>query len=224
MANRGIGNSLEVRKKLSYDHELITTCYHEAGHTISSLLNFSIVSSVGTEISKDKRSGKDLGFTNFECVLEVDVVKNKELLNKLLISEIHINYAGLAAEKIFYKDICGTDKLPMVLKHGSYMDRDRVSDIIKKYDLAPPGKKRHLYKKKLFLESQKAIENFWDDVKLVARNLFNRKKIYYSDLQQILVKKSRNKIFWKQRFKDISIIFEASKTNDEAFIIDILKN
>lgn len=224
MANRGMGSLSEIRKKLSYDHELIATCYHEAGHTIGGLLNFFLISSVGIEVSRDKRSNKDLGYTHFEAVLDMDFVKNKDLNYKLIIAEIYINYAGLAAEKIFYKDTCGTDKLPMVLKFGSYIDRNKVAELIKKYNLAPPGKKRHLFKKKLFNETQKSLELYWGDVKLVSHALFNKRTLYYSDLKEILIKKSKNRMFWKKHLKNIDTIFDSANVNDERFIYTTINN
>lgn len=224
MVNRGLGSISEIRKKLSYNHEYIATCYHEAGHTISGLLNYLVISAVGIEMPRDKRSSKDAGYTHFDYVLDPEDVKNSELSRKLLLSEIQINYAGLAAEKIFYKEICGTDKLPMVLKFGSYLDRDRVAEIIKKYDLAPPGKKRHLYKKKLFNETQRSLEEYWGDVKLISHALFARRKLYYSDLKELLIKKSSKRAFWKKQFKSIEVLFEAAKANDEKFIHDTIYN
>lgn len=222
MVNKGMGSLTDIRRKLSYDHELIATCYHESGHTISGLLNYMMIGSVGIEITKDKRKHKDLGYTNFETALDFEQVLNKDLAQNLIISEIHINYAGLAAEKIFYKDLAGTDKLPMVLKHGSYMDRDSASDLIKKNNLAPAGKKRHLYKKRLFTQSKRSLENYWSDVKLISHALFDKRKLYFIDLKNILQRKSENKAFWKQQFKDIDVVFEAAKNNDEDLVFKIL--
>lgn len=227
MVNNGIGSLMDVRKKLSYDYELIATAHHEAGHTVAGLLNFMMVLDVGLEITKDKRLKKDLGYTNFETVLDCDSVNDSNLKQFLIISEISINNAGLAAEKIFYKDICGTDQLPMVLKSGSWHDRSQISELVKKYNLAPPGKKRYSYKKKLFTKTRKLLELYWDDVKLIAHGLFNRRKLYFADLKALLTKKSINKDFWKEQFKSIETIFASIKASlevDEAYIYSYLKN
>lgn len=224
MANRGIGSSSDIRKKLSYNHELIMTSVHESGHTISSLLNGFLVSSVGIDIAKDRRSNKDAGYTYFDSILDVEIIEDPTLISKLLISEIHINYAGLAAEKIFYKEICGTDKLPMYLKYGTYVDRQRASEIVKKNNLAPPGVKRHLFKNKLFNQCKKALENHWSDVKLISHALFSRKKLLYADLKEILIKKSVNKAFWKQQLKNIEMVFEAAKLNNAEHVYKTINN
>lgn len=224
MVKCGAASLMEVRKKVSFDHELISTCYHEAGHTLSGLLHFMKISDVGVETTQDKRIKKDLGYTNFEAVLDCDEVINSNLSHSLLISELYINYAGLAAEKIFYKDVCGIDRLPMTLKYGSWMDRSRAAEIVKKYNLAPPGKKRYYYKHKMFIKTQNLLREYWDDIKLISHNLFNKKKLYFEDLRKILSTKSSKKKFWKNQFKQIDAIFEASKINDESFILSIISN
>lgn len=222
MANKGIGSTSDIRKKLSFDYELITTCYHEAGHTISGILNYFMISEVGIEITKEGKKTIDAGYTNFFPPLEFEEINDENLFNIFLISEIQMNYAGLAAEKLFYKELCGTDQLPMFLKYGSYADRDRVAELIKKYNLAPPGKKRHSLKKKLFNESRWALEDYWPDVKLVSHTLFSKRKLYWDDIKNLLMRKSTNKTFWKKRFKDIDCIFEAAKTDDEHLVHSIL--
>src|SRR5574339_460119 len=103
----------DTMRKLSYDHEYIATCYHEAGHTISGLLNFLRISDVGIEMSPNKRKDADLGYTHYDCGLDFLEVEDEELVHNLIMNEINISYAGLAAEKLLYKDLCGTDKIPM---------------------------------------------------------------------------------------------------------------
>lgn len=217
MVNRGIGSASDIRKKLSFNHELILTCYHEAGHTIAGLLNYLIISSVGIELS-DKKKTTDSGYTHFDYILDPEQTISYELNYKLLMSELKLNYGGLAAETIFYKDFCGSDKLPMVLKFGSYVDRDRVAEIIVKNNLAPPGKKRYAFKKKVFEQTRRALEDNWTDVKLVSHALFAKRKLYYTDLKELLLKKSDNKQFWKDQFKIIEILADASKLNDEEIV------
>lgn len=223
MVNKGMGSPTDIRKKLSYDHELIATCYHEAGHAVSALYHLMHVSAVGTDIVVDKRTQKDLGYTSFDSSLEYETVANEELLYTFVISEIYINYAGLAAEKSFYKDICGTDKLPMVLKRGSGSDSEHVATLIKKFNLAPPGKKRYAFKKKAFNKARQSLMLYWDDVKLIAHALFKTKKLYWDDLKSLLTRKSKNKVFWKKQIKDIELVFEAAKINDQKFIHSVYK-
>lgn len=211
------------KDKLSHQFELIVTCFHESGHTITGLLNFIKISVVGVEVTEKIIPDKDLGYTDFIIVCDSETTADKNLINYLLEAEILTNYGGFAAEKNFYKDICGTDKIPMIIRHGSYLDRDRVAEIIKKYNLAPPGKKRHSFKQKLFHKTQLLLEDFWADVKLIARTLFNRRRLNYEDLKKILIKKSENKVFWKQRFKDIELLFNSSDLSED-YIYNIIAN
>lgn len=204
-------NSKNNSNELHYQFEVIATAHHEAGHTISGLLNFMMIPSVSIEVTKKRKFNADLGFTHFQCIFEsYDAIQDNELFLMLLMAEIEINYAGLAAEKILYKNLCGSSQLPMVLKHGSKEDRDNISNIIKKYNLAPAGAKRFLFKRKALQKSLKALEVMWDDIQLVSHALYKKRKLYHDDLKELLTKKSINKKFWKEQFKKISILFESS--------------
>lgn len=215
----------DTMRKLSYDHEYIATCYHEAGHTITGLLNFLRISAVGIEMSRNKQTKTaDLGYTHYDCGLDFLEVKDQELAHALIMGEINISYAGLAAEKLLYKDLCGTDKIPMALKRGSVLDRDSASELIRKYELAPAGKKRHLFKKKVFSAVQKELAEYWPDVKLVAKALFKKRRLSYNDLKQILTRKSPHKIFWKNRFKDISFLVDSLEAPTEKAYKSYIKN
>lgn len=221
MANKGIGSPNNIRKKYSYYHELITTCYHEAGHTISSICNFMPVSDVGVDIVIDKRTQKDFGYTNYDSALEYEKVTYEGLLHYFVISEISILYAGLAADQIFYKETYGIDKLPKVLSQGYGSDTENIHAIVVKYNLAPPGKARYAFKKKLLNKTRKLLSPHWDDVKLLAHTLFRVKKLYWNDLKLLLTTKSKNKSFWKKQFKDIELVLEAGRKNDQKFISSV---
>ena len=88
----------------------------------------------------------------------------------------------------------------MYLRDGSYYDTFMASSIMKKYNVANPGKDRYAYKKRLINYTSKNLKEHWDAVTLVARFLFNKKKITYSKLKSLLTKKSKNKEFWKDKF------------------------
>jgi hypothetical protein len=210
--------------KLAIEFQVITTAFHEAGHTIAALLSFTKVSAVAVEIDHKKKSfGQDLGYTHYEPAVGPEDVEDSQFQTNLVFSEICINYAGLAAEKLFYKEICGTDNLPMFVKHGSYQDRNVASSLIKKYNLAPPGKKRYGFKKKMFSQTQRLLFKHWGDVKLVAHALFQRKKLYHQDLKDLLSKKSINKKFWKEQFKKIAVLFESNEELHERDIKKLMK-
>lgn len=195
------------KKRLSHEFEIITTAFHEAGHVISGLLNMLKVQSVGIDAKIDRDKNKDLGYTNFLIAADFQCVEDADLFNELLIREIYVNYAGLAAEKLFYKDTCGTYNIPMIIKVGSYMDRDRCSELISTYNLAPPGKKRFLFKKKALSYSMRQLEESWSDVKLVAHALFRKKRLSYDQLKSLLIRKSEYKEFWKLHFKKINTLY-----------------
>jgi len=206
--------------KLAIEFQAITTAFHEAGHTIAALLNYSEVSAVAVEIDHNKKLGEDLGYTHYDPAISSEDIEDSHFQINLVLAEICINYAGLAAEKLFYKEICGTDQLPMFVKHGSYQDRNVASSLIKKYNLAAPGKKRYAFKKKIFSQTQRTLFLYWGDVKLIAHALFERKKLYHQDLKELLSKKSINKKYWKEQFKKITILFD---TNEELHERDIKK-
>lgn len=218
MANNGVGSPTDIRKKLTYYHELITTCYHEAGHVISALRNFMQVSDVGVDIVIDKRTQKDLGYTNYDSAIDYEKVTHEGLLEKFVISEIYILNGGLAAEQLFYQDIFGMEKLPKVLGRGYGSDTENIHELITKYNLAAPGKARYAFKKKLLKETRQLLIPYWDDVKLVSQALFKSKKLYWDDLKSLLTRKSKNKVFWKKQIKDIELLLEAGHKNDQKFI------
>lgn len=203
-------------QKRSQDYELISTAYHEAGHTIAGLLYFLKIPSVSVNYTAKSVEG----FTHYEVCDQT--VQDNKIKNHLLMSEIYISYAGLVAEQIHYKDICGADKLPMILKEGSSPDILAAADLIAKNNLAAPGKKRHAFKKQIFKKLTIDLKEHWDAVKLIAHALYKRKKLYEEDLIEILTKKSKNKVFWKNRFKEIDLLVESGKTLDEKDIRFIL--
>ncbi len=211
------------RSKLATEFAIITTAFHEAGHALAVLLNFGYVHFAALYVNKMITPNADLGKADYDGAADLDIVQDSELLNRLLMADIAIYQAGLAAEKLFYKDISGIEQLPYVLKKGSYIDFGYVSDIIKKYNLAPPGKKRYAFKKKTFRQTQKLLSNNWGDVKLIAHLLFAKKKIYFEDLKQLLTKKSPKKKFWKEQFKSIEMLHNAPEELPEAQLKKLFK-
>ncbi|HWZ23099.1 MAG TPA: hypothetical protein VNW06_10625 [Cytophagaceae bacterium] len=212
--NKASGNVI----KLSKNHELITTSFHEAGHALCGLLFYMEIPSVVVKTSKVHVSG----YTHYNMINDLNI-KDLDIWAYLLFSEIYISYAGLAAEKIFYKDISGSDKFPMVLKDGSSPDILDASKIIKKFNLASPGKKRNALKKKLFNKITRILKDNWDDLKLIAHTLFKCRKLYHNDIKKLLTKKSKNKVYWKQQFKDINYLFNAPQPLDDKDIGYILR-
>lgn len=199
MPNYTIDSIKDIRKKVTHIHESISTAFHEAGHAIYGLLHFVKIETV--YIFQDKKTKRICGVTNFyNPFYNID---NYHMLQKSAKIVACLNYAGLVAEKYHFKNISGSDKFPLFWKNGSSNDTLAAITLIKRYNLAPPGRKRYLFKKKLIKETYNELREHWNSVTLIAHELFKRKKLYYSDLERLLIKESDNKKFWKKQFKNI---------------------
>lgn len=204
--------------KNSYDYELIAITYHEAGHAIMATLN--VMQAIRIKINKKT----DLsGYTDW-ISLDESKFKDKTLIKILATYQVEINYAGLIAEQIYYKDICGSNKIPQALKYGSESDRSSASNIIKKYDLAPPGKGRKLLKDKIQKNIKKVLTENWDAIKLVAHFLYKNKEMSHQELKNILLNKTNNKLLWKQRFDLIELFYNSKNELKESDYQIILNN
>ena len=206
------GTIFDIRKKISRTHEMISTSYHESGHAVYSLLYGLRVSSVC--IFENKKNNRIEGFCYYETP-NLLKIQDINLLYSLLNYEIGIKYAGLTAERYFFKIISGSDKFPIFLRDGSSDDTLSAAAIIRQYNVAPPGKKRYEFKKKKIKQVLQDLTNYWDDVTLLAHALFSKKKISFSDIKKLFLKKSPNKKFWKNKFKDIANVFEKNLSLDE---------
>lgn len=193
----------DIRKKVTKTYELISTSYHEAGHTICALLSSMKVNSVC--VFEHKKLKRIHGFTQYESP---DLDPNHLFFDILLEQEISMSYAGLLAEKYHFKSISGSDQIPMFIKEGSSNDLFSIRKVIQKYNPVPPGKKRYSYKQKIAKKTLDILIEHWDAVDLVAHSLFGHKKISYQDLRELLTKKSKNRKFWKEQFKIISQIYD----------------
>lgn len=209
----GAGTLENIRRKFARTHELIFVSYHEAGHAVYGLLHTMMIGPV--YVFESKREKRIWGMTHFESILDTKDITNPDLISERLHSEICMQYAGLTAEKYHYKTMSGSDKFPMNLKYGSESDTSAAAVLIKQFNLAPPGRKRYAYKKKLIKETLCELQDNWDDVTLVAHALFNKKRLGFSELQDLLTKKSKNKSFWKEQFKTINYIFDNRDALDE---------
>lgn len=213
MANNGTGTIDQVRKKVTYTHELISTSYHEAGHAVYALLHFMKVPLV--YVYENKKYKRIDGFCLYESFRELHEITDEALLTQRLNSEICIKYAGLTAEKYHFKNISGSDKFPMVLRDGSSNDTLSAAGLIKQYNLAPPGRKRYSYKKTLIKETLSELRQHWDAVTLVSHGLFQKKRLSYEDIKKLLTRKTKDKEFWKNQFKLIDYIFDNMDALDE---------
>jgi len=206
---------MNVVKKQAHDYELIAMSWHEAAHTICGLYNFTKIYNV--HVMSDKHTN---GNTLYE-ICDPDNIENKLLAKILLIFEVQTLYAGLVGEKLYYKEICGSDNFPMHLRIGSSNDIQDAARIIHKYNLANPGKARFLFKKQVQNDTKNILTEYWDDIRLVAHVLYKNKELEYDELKYFLTRKSINKEFWRDRFKYIKLIYGGNEL-DEKYLKDII--
>jgi hypothetical protein len=216
----GTGSIAEIRKKVTKTHEFISTSYHEAGHAIYALLHLMRVSSVS--VFEDKKLKRIHGNTYYDYPSDLDEIQDPDLLSILVRAEVGISYAGLIAEKSLFRSISGSRQTPMFISDGSSEDNKSARLIIKKYNLAPPGAKRSVYKRKLMREVQQELHTHWDAISVVSHALFKHHKLSFDDLRELLIKRSRNKKFWKEQFKKISYFYDNNQTLDEKDLKSIL--
>jgi hypothetical protein len=192
-------------KKQSADYNLIATAFHEASHTIAGLLNYFIVNKVYISLDKEE---EEVSVGDAETNYHSIVISDDEYFRQyMLISELQMIYAGLIGEKIYYKDICGSSKFPMHLRIGSYVDIANASDMIRKNNLAAPGKNTSVLKKKIQKDVEELLIDNWEAVKMVAHSLYQKRKLSFDELKYILTRKTNNKEFWKKRISEIKFIY-----------------
>ncbi len=220
MANRtdSINISKNIAKNnIAFTHNLISTSYHEAGHTIYGLLHLAKIESVRVfPYGKNKVHG----FTNFDFFTAEDMSDSK-LINYAVISEICLMYAGLTAEKYHFKTISGSDKFPLFLKDGSSDDTKKAAKLIKQYEFARPGKQRYRFKKNLIAKTLEELKNNWEAVNCIAHGLFQKKQLFHDDLKNLLCG-GKNKKFWREQFKSIDHIYDNFGSIDEKYMRLIL--
>ncbi len=215
-----MGNSIvDVRKNFHKTHDLIFTIYHEAGHIVYGLLY--IINILGVSVEENKKTKRVDGLTEYHPWLLTDLEDSK-LFNDRLHAEICFHYAGLISEKIYFKLISGSNKLPAYLKEGSSTDFSNATALFEKFQLLDSGKPRLEYKKNLMKEISDELLNHWDAVMLVAHGLYKKKKYSFNDLKLLLTKKSKNKKFWKNKFKIHEQLYENIDKLDENQIKTIL--
>lgn len=184
-------------------YDMILTSIHESAHVIYALLHGMHVESV--QIFEHKKLKRINGYTVY-VAFDTSKVEDPALINILLMAEIGVKYAGLTAEKYHFKITSGSNAFPAYLKDGSSSDTLEAAEIIKTFNLAPPGKKRFAYKNKMISKTYKKVQEYWDDITLLSHVLFKQKKLNFADIKNILIKKSKNKKFWKAHFKNIEVM------------------
>jgi hypothetical protein len=206
-------------EKQSLDYETIALAWHEAGHTVAGLLNYAKVTNVCfSNITKPGGPDGDTYYTMYYNRF----VEDEDLARVLLIFELQIVYAGLIAEKTYYKNICGSEKFPAHLKSGSREDIEEGSRIIRKNKLIKSGRQTFLFKKQIQKDVEMLLKEYWDAVSIVAHALYHKKRLSYLELKSLLTRKAKDKEFWKEHFKKLNIIHNDKRTVSEYVVKDIL--
>lgn len=211
-----IGN---IRKKFHETHELISTAYHEAGHAVYGLLHYINIGPV--LVFEDRKSKRIHGFTHYDPAI-LSEIQDVILFNDRLYSEIGLSYSGLVAEKRHFKMMSGSDKFPMFLREGSSHDFSEAASLFEKYNLSEPGRKRYNHKQKIIKTIDRELQKHWNAVTLIAHSLFKKKKISALEIKELLIKKSHDKDFWKQKFKIHEQLYNNSESLDEKDIKSIM--
>jgi len=195
-----VSSSVEnISKQINHLYEIISTNFHEAGHTICGLLNFVKIESVSVSLnSKNYIEGS----TNYCCLQP-----NDSSLKNFVTSEVSLKYAGTIAEKIHFKMISGSDKFPSCLKAGSSDDVATAAKLMAKFNLAPSGKERIELKKSLQNKVEQDLIFYWEDVVLIAQALYRDKALSYLEIKKILLSQSPKNLFWTQRLQEIEDIY-----------------
>jgi hypothetical protein len=210
----------EIRKKVTTTYELISTAHHEASHAVFAFLHFMPASLVS--IYENKQFKRIDGLTIWGYSDDFSHIKDSDLLKRLIKAEIGILYAGLIAEKILFKQISGCDQVPFFIKQGSSDDNKAAAKLVKDHNLAPAGRKRWDYKQKICREVATELNDNWDAVSVIAHALFKNRRLDYKEMQELLTKKTKDKKFWRARFKQINSFFDNINSLDENFLMIIL--
>ncbi len=201
-------------KRASENYFRIAITYHEASHAICGLFNFLRMYHIYV-------MRKEEGNALYETY-DLDLIEDELLVKIIAIYEVQTLYAGLIGEQIYYKEICGSDKFPMHLKSGSSSDMQKASKLIKKYNLALPGKARSIFRSQIKNDANVLLQEYWEDIKLLAHALYQYQEMKLEDIKYVLTRRSDNKEFWKNRFKEINHIYSERKNLKESEIKDIL--
>jgi hypothetical protein len=205
-----------VVRKQSDDYFFIATNFHEASHAIIGLHNYLQVYNVNILLPAIKE-----GTTDF-FIFDTDKIKDEELKQIFLLFELQTIYGGLIGEKLYYKDITGSDKFPFHLKSGSASDIYQAATLIRKHNLSKPGKNTFLLKKRIQNDVEELLLEHWDAVKVIAHALYKKKKLNFLELKKLLTTKTNHNEFWKDRFKKIKIIYNDNNIPADYVVKDMV--
>jgi hypothetical protein len=200
-----------VRKKVTLTHDFVTCSHHEAGHVVYGLLHFMMIYSAYVFMHKQHKRVE--GYTQYYSPYFTEI-QDPTLLSERVRAEIGLSYAGMMAEKYQNKLYSGIDDFPACI-YGYGEDQREAHDLIVKHNMAPPGRKRYNYKKKMMRQVSRELQEHWDAVTIVAHAMFRKKRLSYDKLRTLLTTKTDNKEFWKERFRAISHYYDNEKSLTE---------
>lgn len=92
-------------------------------------------------------------------------------------------------------------------------DMSEAAKIIDKNNIVESGQARYLFKKKVFSNVTKELDVHWEDITLLSHLLYKKKSLEYKDIKNCLIKKSKDKKFWKEKFRIIELIHNQNGVN-----------
>lgn len=199
-----------ISKKQSDDYGKIAAAYHESSHCLVGLANVIYIENC--IINQDNGGSTDY------VVYDIADCKDEGLKKIILASEASMIFAGLLGERIYYQDITGSHKFPNHLKMGSSIDNGMASDLIRKNNLAAPGKETADLKKKLKQGAENLLKEHWSSVKSIAHALYKRSFLSFDELKYILTRHPEDGRFWKEKMKQIMLVHNENNQLSEETI------
>jgi hypothetical protein len=190
-------------KKQSLDYVKIAASYHEAAHAFIAAYNHMKVLEINITNLK-------YGYVHY-LPYEISYI---DFLDKIIIFELQMLYAGLISEKIYYKDMCGSNIFPAHL-YGAYDDTKAASLLIKKYKLLFPNKSVLILKKHIKKYIKALLQEHWNTIKLLAHYIYKIEKLSEDELKSFLITKTNNRKFWRDRYRTIELIYSNDKISKD---------
>jgi ATP-dependent Zn protease len=179
-----------VLKNQSLDYVKIAASYHEAAHAFVAAFNYLKVLEINIIDIKD----------SYVHYVPIEYEQTEVLISL----ELQMFYSGLIAEKIYYKDTCGSSIFPANL-YGAYDDTKAAAKLIKIYKALYPNRSSMLFKKQTKKYVKQLLQDNWSSIKLIAYYIYSNEKITGEEFKEFLIKKI-NKQFWRERYRAIEKI------------------
>lgn len=187
----------------AYDYQLIATCYHEAGHVVGGMFNY-----INVKAASIVMSGPIAGTMNSAYYDPIEV-SSANVRNALITARLCTLSAGPAAEKVYYNELCGLEKLPKQLSEGGKHDVITFNAIVKKFKLASNAAERKKIKDLIDRRVEKVLRTYWSDVKSIAHILYRDLNIEQEEIYASLLD-GANHSFWSERVDSIKDLYKVA--------------